>query len=330
MTLTRRRIPALLLALGTVLATANPVTSNPAAAQAPASQAPAPKEFRIGYQKIGLIVVARQQGVIEKRLAAQGTKVQWVEFQAGPPLLEALNAGSIDFGYTGDAPPIFSQAAGGNLVYVAASAPSGDGEAILVKETSPIRSVADLKGRKVAVGRGTSAHNLLVAALEKAGLAFSDITPAYLTPADAGSAFANDSVDAWSIWDPYFAVAQARSQTRVLTTSGQTLDVSAYFLANRTFAEKHPGVVAGTLAAISEAAAWAEGHRDEVAQALASVTGIPFAIQKAAADRTQFAVRPLSDAILANQQATADRFHRLGLIPRAITIRDAVWTPPRS
>lgn len=318
--ITRRHVPALLFALGASLAAFTGATAAETA----------PKEFRIGYQKIGLIVVARQQGTIEKRLAPQGTKVQWVEFQAGPPLLEALNAGSIDFGYTGDAPPIFSQAAGGNLVYISAAAPSGDGEAILVKEDSPIRSVADLKGRKVAVGRGTSAHNLLVAALEKAGLTFADITPAYLTPADAGSAFANDSVDAWAIWDPYFAVGQARSKTRVLTTSGQTLDVSAYFLASRTFADTHPGVIASTLSGLSESAAWAGDHRDEVAQALAAVTGIPFAIQKVAADRTQFAVRPLSDAILASQQATADRFHRLGLIPRPIQVRDAVWTPPRT
>ena len=320
MTITRRRVPALLFALGASLA----------AFTGAAAEETAPKDFRIGYQKIGLIVVARQQGVIEKRLAAQGTKVQWVEFQAGPPLLEALNAGSIDFGYTGDAPPIFSQAAGGNLVYVSASAPSGDGEAILVKDDSPIRSVADLKGRKVAVGRGTSAHNLLIAALEKAGLTFSDITPAYLTPADAGSAFANDSVDAWAIWDPYFAVGQARSKTRVLATSGQTLDVSAYFLANRTFADKHPGVIASALSGLSESAAWAEGHREEVAQALTAVTGIPYPIQKVAADRTQFGVRPLSDTILSSQQATADRFHRLGLIPKPIIVRDAVWTPPRT
>lgn len=286
------------------------------------------KEFRIGYQKIGLIVVTRQQQLIETQLADRGVKVRWFEFQAGPPLLEALNAGSIDFGYTGDAPPIFSQAAGGNLVYTAAAAPSGEGEAILVKEASPIRTVADLKGRKVAVGRGTSSHNLLVAALEKAGLSFADITPVYLSPADAGSAFTGDSVDAWAIWDPYFAVAQARDKTRVLTTSGQTLDVSGYFLANKTFAQAHPAVVSAALRALEQGAAWAEAHRDQVAQALAEVTGIPLPIQKAAADRTQFAVRPLTDRILDGQQATADRFHRLGLIPRAITVRDAVWVAP--
>ncbi|MCJ2142634.1 aliphatic sulfonate ABC transporter substrate-binding protein [Methylobacterium sp. E-066] len=320
MTTTRRRFSTLALALAVGLTTMAGATAEQAA----------PKEFRIGYQKVGLIVVARQQGTIEKRLAPAGTKVRWVEFQAGPPLLEALNAGGIDFGYTGDAPPIFSQAAGGNLVYVSASAPSGDGEGIVVKAESPIHTVADLKGRTVAVGRGTSAHNLLVAALEKAGLAFSDIKPAYLLPADAGSAFANNSVEAWSIWDPYLALAQARNDTRILATSGQVHDVSAFFLANKTFAEAHPGVVTSALAGLSEAADWADTHRDQVAQALADVTGIPYAIQKVAADRTQFGVRPLSDAILSSQQTTADRFYRLGLIPRAIRVRDAVWTPPRS
>jgi sulfonate transport system substrate-binding protein len=319
-TSTRRGVSALILALAAGL----PVI--PGAA----GQEPAPKEFRIGYQKVGLIVVARRQGTIEKRLAAAGTRVRWVEFQAGPPLLEALNAGGIDFGYTGDTPPIFSQAAGGNLVYAGAVPPSGDSEAIVVKADSPIRTVGDLKGRTVAVARGTSSHNLLVAALEKAGLGFADIKPAYLLPADAGSAFANDSVDAWTIWDPYLALTQARNDTRILVTSDQTFEAPAFFLANRTFAETHPGIVAGALAGLSDAADWAEGHRDQVAQALADVTGLPFAIQKVAADRTHFGVLPLSDAILLSQQTTADRFFRLGLIPRAVRVRDAVWTPPRS
>jgi len=318
-TTTRRRVTALLgsLAVGLGLGTG-------ALAQ------DAPKEFRIGYQKVGLIVVARQQGLIEKRLASQSIPVRWVEFQAGPPLLEALNAGGIDFGYTGDAPPIFSQAAGGNLVYVGAAAPTRDGEAILVKANSPIRTVADLRGKTVAVGRGTSSHNLLIAALEKAGLSFSDVKPAYLLPSDAGSAFANGSVDAWVIWDPYLALAQSRGETRVLANAGQTHDASSFFLANRTFAEKYPGPVSGALAGLSEAAGWAREHRDEVAHALASVTGVPYPVQKVAADRTEFAVRPLTDEILTAQQTTADRFTRLGLIPRPIKVRDIVWTPPRT
>ncbi|KMO21136.1 aliphatic sulfonate ABC transporter substrate-binding protein [Methylobacterium platani] len=324
---TRRSVLAGLMTAGALApGLAATVTTGPARAAEEAG----PKEFRIGYQKIGLIVVTRQRQLIEAQLAGRGVTVRWFEFQAGPPLLEALNAGGIDFGYTGDAPPIFSQAAGGNLVYTAAAAPSGAGEAILVKASSPIRTLADLKGRKVAVARGTSSHNLLVAALEQANLRFSDITPVYLSPADAGSAFTGDSVEAWAIWDPFFAIAEARDRTRVLATSGQILDVSGYFLANRTFAQAHPAVIRAALRALEEGAAWAEGHRAQVAQALAAVTGIPLPIQAVVAERTQFAVRPLSEAILAGQQATADRFHRLGLIPRAITVRDAVWTAPPS
>ncbi|QGY05380.1 aliphatic sulfonate ABC transporter substrate-binding protein [Methylobacterium mesophilicum SR1.6/6] len=319
MTITRRRSAALLLALGAGLATATG-----AAAQA------APKEFRIGYQKVGVVVVARRQGSIEKRLAPLGIAVRWVEFQAGPPLLEALNAGSIDFGFAGDTPPIFAQAAGSTLVYVGASVLSGDGEAIVVRAGSAVRTVADLEGRTVAVARGTSSHNLLVTALEKSGLSFADVKPAYLLPSDAGPAFANGSVEAWVIWDPYLALAQAHGDTRVLTTSRQTHAVSDFFLASRTFADRYPGVVTAAVAALADSAAWAETHRDQVAQALATVTGVPYAIETVVAARTEFGVGPITDALVAKQQATADRFHRLGLIPRPIQVRDAVWTPPRS
>ncbi|WP_331295898.1 aliphatic sulfonate ABC transporter substrate-binding protein [Methylobacterium hispanicum] len=240
-------------------------------------------------------------------------------------LCSALGAGTDDIALI--RPPI---EAPGNLVYVGAAAPTRDGEAILVKANSPIRSVADLKGKTVALGRGTSSHNLLIAALEKAALSFSDIKPAYLLPSDAGSAFANDSVDAWVIWDPYLALAQSRGETRVLATTGQTHDVASFFLANRTFAEKNPSLIAGALSGLTEAAGWARAHRDEVAQSLASVTGVPYPVQKVAADRTEFAVRPLSDEILTAQQTTADRFFRLGLIPRPIKVRDIVWSPPRT
>ncbi|MBE7245086.1 MAG: aliphatic sulfonate ABC transporter substrate-binding protein [Actinomycetospora chiangmaiensis] len=318
MTITRRRAAALLAALGAGLATGAP------------AQVAVPKEIRIGYQKVGVLVVARQQGSIEKSLAPRGIAVRWVEFQAGPPLLEALSAGSIDFGFAGDTPPIFAQAAGSSLVYVGASVLSGDGEAILVKANAPIRTVADLKGRTVAVGRGTSSHNLLVTALEKAGLSFSDVKPAYLLPSDAGPAFANGSVEAWVIWDPYLALAQAHDDTRVLTTSRQTHAVSDFFLAGRTFADRYPGVVTTTLAALAESAAWAEAHRDQVARALATVTGVPYAIETVVAARSEFGVGPVTDALVAKQQATADRFHRLGLLPRPVQVRDAVWTPPRS
>ncbi len=129
-----------------------------------------------------MLVVARQQQLIEKALEPQGITVNWVEFQAGPPLLEALNVGSIDFGYTGDSPPIFSQAAGGNLVYVAAIPSKGIGSAIVVPKDSPIKTLADLKGKTVGFTKGSSAHNVIVAGLEKAGLTYADITPPISRP----------------------------------------------------------------------------------------------------------------------------------------------------
>jgi sulfonate transport system substrate-binding protein len=290
-----------------------------------------PKELRIGFQKTGILVVARQGKTIEKRLAEQGVDVRWVEFTAGPPLMEALNAGSLDLGFAGDAPPIFSQSAGANVVYVAATPSSGAGEAIIVKAGSPVRTVAELKGKRVAVAKGTSAHNLLVAAIEKAGLAPDDISPVYLGPPDGVAAFARDSVDAWVVWDPFLAMTEKREATRQLTTTEETLpDGRSFVLANADFAKQFPKLVATSLDGLQDAARHAAANRDAVAVALAEATGTDLAVQQIAARRRGFDVFPLSEATLATQQATADRFHRLGLIPKAVTVRDIVWTRPQS
>ncbi|MFT4149008.1 MAG: sulfonate ABC transporter substrate-binding protein [Paracoccaceae bacterium] len=287
------------------------------------------KTLKIGYQKTNLPVIAKQQGVVEAALKDQGVGVEWVEFAAGPPLVEALNVGAVHVGWTGDAPPIFGQAAGANIVYVAALPANGQGEAIIAKADSGIKTVADLKGKKVAVGKGTSAHNLLVAALEANGLQFSDIEPVYLSPADAGAAFASDSVSAWSIWDPFLAVAEVQHKPNVLVRAPEVINVNTYFLANGDFAKDNAPVIAATLGALSKAAAWADANRDKVAEALHEVTGVPLEAQKLAADRAQFGIFELTPEIIAGQQATADRFFRLGLIPKEIKIADAVWTAPQ-
>lgn len=282
-------------------------------------------ELKIGYQKTGLPVVARQQQVVEKALEDKGVTVSWVEFTAGPPLVEALNVGSIDVGWTGDAPPIFGQAAGSAIVYTAALPSNGRGEAIFVKPESAIQSVADLKGRKIGVGKGTSAHNLVVAALEKAGIDFKDVTPVYLSPADAAAAFASDKIDAWAVWDPFFAIAETRYKPRILTTSAETLEVKTYFLANRDFAANHGDAIDTTIAALKDAATWADANRDKVAEALHEVTGVPLEAQTLAANRTEFGIEPITPEIVASQQQTADRFFKLGLIPKQIKVSDAVW-----
>src|SRR6202050_904116 len=126
--------------------------------------------IRIGYQKYGTLVLLKARGSLEKRLAPLHIEVQWTEFPAGPQLLEGLNVGSIDFGTVGEAPPIFAQAAGADLVYVANEPPASAGEAILVPKNSPIKSVADLKGKKVALNKGSNVHFLLVKLLQRAGV----------------------------------------------------------------------------------------------------------------------------------------------------------------
>lgn len=286
-------------------------------------------EFRVGYQKNGVLVIARQQASLEKALAKHNVTVKWVEFTSGPPLLEALSAGSVDIGQTGDAPPIFAQAAGKNLVYVAGQ-PITNGQGILVKSNSPIKSLSDLKGTRVAFTKGSSAHSVVVLALEKAGLTYDDITPVYLSPPDGGAAFANDSVDAWAVWDPYFAVGEIKHHARILANAHDITKTNSFYLSNRDFAAKNPVVLKDAIDSLAATATWAETHRGEVAKSLAEVTGLELDIQTRAAERSSFAIGRVTDEIVAQQQALADRFVKLGLIPKPVVIKEAVWSPPQS
>ncbi|MGH2342492.1 aliphatic sulfonate ABC transporter substrate-binding protein [Segnochrobactraceae bacterium EtOH-i3] len=286
-----------------------------------------PAKLRIGYQKGGIFLVVKARQSIEKALADQGIGVEWVEFAFGPPLLEALQAGAIDYGYTGDAPPIFAQAARADLLYVGAIPARGDGQAIVVAPDSPIQSVADLKGKKVAVAKGSSAHNLLVSATEAAGLKWGDFEVAYLAPADAAAAFARGSVDAWSIWDPYYALAELSPKgARPLPVDKSVAAQNSFFLANRTFTGKYPALVALVNTQIGDAVAWANTHRDEVAALYSEASGVPLKAQQRAVARAEFSFGPLTESVLAQQQGVADRFHKIGLIPKAIAVRDIVWT----
>ena len=189
------------------------------------------KVVRIGFQKYGKLVLLKSKGTLEEKLKAVGYKVVWTEFPSGPPLLEALNVGAIDFGNTGEAPPIFAQAAGAPIQYVAYEPPAPKGEAILVPKDSKLNSVAELKGKKVALNKGSNVHYLLVKALEKAGVKYSEIDPVFLAPADARAAFERGAVDAWVIWDPFQAAAEAATGARTLADgTGIVANYQFYFL----------------------------------------------------------------------------------------------------
>ncbi len=287
------------------------------------------REIRIGYQKNGVLVIARQRATLEQHFSPQNIAVKWVEFSSGPPMLEAMNVGSVDYGAVGDSPPIFAQAAGAAIVY-AAGQPITNGQGILVPAKSDIKSLADLKGKRVGFTKGSSAHSVTVQALEKAGLTYADITPVYLTPPDAGPAFANGGIDAWSIWDPYFAIGESKQGGRILVNASEIAKANSFYIANRDFAKTNGQALQQIIDVTTRTASWAEANRDEVAKSLSAVTGIPLDIQTIAANRASFRVGPITDDIIATQQGVADRFFKLGLIPKQVNVRDAVWTPTQT
>ncbi len=281
------------------------------------------KTVRIGYQKNGSLVLVRQQN----RLDALGVVAEWVEFNSGPPLLEALSAGAVDFGAVGDTPPIFAQAAGSDLLYVGGQPITGVNEAILVPTNSTIQSVAELRGRKLAFTKGSSAHAMVVNILAAAGMKPADIQPVYLQPPDAAAAFRAGALDAWAVWDPFYAIAQMEPTTRVLTTAEGAAPSNSFFMAGRHFVQQQPDTVSALLDAINQAATWARAHPEELAQTLAAVTGVPLVAQRVAAQRGVYAVQPMNDAIIARQQGIADLFASLRIIPTKLDVRAIVWTP---
>jgi len=289
------------------------------------SAAPA-KVLRMGTQKGAAILMAeRQQKGLEVLLNPLGIDVQWVEFQFGPPLLEAMRIGSIDIGLVGDTPPIFSQAAKGDLLYVAA-VPSG-ASAILVPPGSTLQTLGDLKGKRVAFARGSSSHNLTIAALEKAGLQYDQIQATQLAPADAAAAFERGSIDAWTIWDPYYALYESRPGVRVLAESTDIAPQNSFFIASRTYVEGNLETTRKVLGELSRISDWAAANRTEVAQLVSTGTGMPLEPTLRAMQRYPFKVLPMSDEYARAQQGIADRFHRLGVIPSRITVAEQMWRP---
>ncbi|QTN47590.1 sulfonate ABC transporter substrate-binding protein [Ectopseudomonas mendocina] len=284
--------------------------------------------LRIGYQKYGTLVLLKAKGTLEKRLAEQGVEVKWTEFPGGPQLLEGLNVGSVDFGVTGETPPVFAQAAGADLLYVAHEPPAPSGEAILVPKDSPIKSVAELKGKKVVLNKGSNVHYLLVRALEDAGLKYGDITPVYLPPADARAAFERGSVDAWVIWDPFQSAAEKQLQARSLRDGTGLVDNHQFYLATRSYAEQHPQVIGTLVEEIRGVGEWVKGNLDEATRQVAPLIGLSPEITRQAVERQGYGAQFITPDVVEAQQKIADTFTELKLIPKKLTIRDVIWNPP--
>lgn len=284
--------------------------------------------LRIGYQKYGTLVLLKAKGSLEKKLAEQGVQVQWTEFPGGPQLLEGLNVGSIDFGVTGETPPVFAQAAGADLLYVAAEPPAPASEALLVPKDSPIQSVKDLKGKKVVLNKGSNVHYLLVRALEEAGLKYSDIQTVFLPPADARAAFERGSVDAWVIWDPYQAAAEQQLQARTLRDGKGIVDNNQFYLATRPYAQQHPKVIQTLVEEVRAVGEWSKANPDEVTKQVAPLLGLPADITEISVRRQGYGAQFITAETVAAQQKIADTFYQLKLIPKPLSIADVIWTPP--
>lgn len=288
---------------------------------------PSVKELRIGFQKSSInFAIAKQQKLYEKEFP--NAKISWNEFPAGPQILEALAVGSIDVGVTGDTPPVYAQAANKPLYYIAYEAAKPLASAILVPKDSQLTQLKALKGKRIAVQKGSSAHYLLVQTVRKAGLQWSDIQPVWLSPADARAAFQKGAVDAWAIWDPYFASAQLEDQAKVLT-SGQGLSPNyTFYLASPDFVKKNPKAVTSIIQQINVADQWVQANRTATAQIIGQSTGLKPQVSQAFIERRPKPSRaaPLTAKVIADQQQLANRFAELKIIPKPINIKLAVWT----
>ncbi|WP_298934357.1 sulfonate ABC transporter substrate-binding protein [uncultured Ramlibacter sp.] len=285
------------------------------------------QQLRIGYQKAAVnLVIIKQQGTLEKRFP--NAKVQWIEFPAGPQLLEALAVGSLEFGLTGDSPPVFAQAAGKDLLYVGAEPPKPDSSAVLVPNDSPIKTLAGLKGKKIALQKGSSAHYLLVRAVEKAGLQWSDIQPIYLAPADARAAFERKAVDAWAIWDPFYAATELALKPRALATGRDLSSNNSFYLASRPFANQHADVLAVLYEELTRADRLVQENRPAAIKLVSDFSGLDAGVVSLFIQRRpRSPVGPLSAQTVADQQRVADSFFKLGLIPRQVRVSEVVWRP---
>jgi len=289
------------------------------------AQAADPQALRIGYQKGSIsLVLAKQHRLLEQRFA--NTRVEWIEFPAGPQMLEALNIGSLDIGSTGDIPPIFAQAAGADLLYIGAEPPKPQAEVILVPKNSTITAVGELKGKRVALQKGSSAHNLLLRALAKAGLGIRDVQPVYLAPADARAAFERGSVDAWVIWDPFYSAIDLEGKARSLA-DGQGLGlIGPFMLGARQYVEANGVFVAQLLDEISRAEALTRSDEAGSIRLLAQFMGLPEdVVRRSFSHRPASPVLPVSEAIVAAQQRTAQLFFDNKLLPKRVEIAGAVW-----
>jgi aliphatic sulfonates family ABC transporter substrate-binding protein len=290
----------------------------------PSTPPPSTAALRIGYQKLGLLSLVRGYGAFDSALAARGMRIDWVEYQAGIPMVEALRAGELAAGIVGACPAVFAHAEDAAIVYLAAEPAAPRGSALIVPQRSKLQHVADLRGKRVAVNRAAQAHYLLIKALEEAGVASSDVDVQFLAPERALQAFQTQAIDAWAIWDPWLSSARLDFGARVLRDATGLLHNSSYYLGRRDFAERQPELLTELLEHVELAARWVERDPCHAADRIAPGLGLSSQALLASFER-ELGTTPLSTEQIAAQQDIADTLLRLQWIPRPVLVSEAQW-----
>ena len=312
----------------TILSCSKPNTPQQAASSSSTPVSAQKQVVRIVREKqFTALAVLEKQGNLEKRLDPLGFTVQWLEFAAGPQQLEAFRANGLDIAATAESPPVFAQAAGTPLVYLMNKYPSGKSISLLVPTNSPVKSVSDLKGKRVAFQKASIAHYLLAKAVEAAGFKLSDIESVYLPPADAATAFSQGKVDGWFIWEPFVTRAEQKNLGHVLIDGGKLRDTGNFYSTTREYAKAHPDVIKVFFEELQKAEIWAREHRQEMAELLTSVTKLAAATLEKMHDKYDYGLRPITEQVIKKQQEVADMWYRLKLLPKQVNVRDGFLTP---
>ncbi|MBC8746646.1 MULTISPECIES: ABC transporter substrate-binding protein [Paraburkholderia] len=278
--------------------------------------ATADSTLRVGDQQL------QTRGILEAsgELNNLPYRIEWFNFPAAQPLGEALNAGAIDVGGLGDAPLIFAYAAGARVRAVAATRSIPRDLAIIVPDASPIKTTADLKGKRIATTRGSIGHYLAIATLERAGIKLSDVSLRFMQPADAKAALASGNVDAWSTWDPYVALAEQQDHDRSIANGIDLSSGLSFQAATQTSIKDKHAEIADFLKRVAAGQRWALAHPDEVAAMQSKVTGLPPDVLKTVYRRAQLRPVAIDDGLIAEQQKTADLYHRADVIKTRLDV----------
>ena len=281
-----------------------------------------------GADLAGVVLrVGDQSGLTRSILDSAGEvetpyRIDWSVFTAGPPMMEALAADAIDIGACGDTPPLFALAGGAPIRIVGALRASPEYVDLLAPAGSKATRVADLRGKRVALARGSSAHHLLLAALNREGMTMADIRPVYLTPNDAQPAFTHGDVDAWAIWDP-FATNNLR-QGAVKVTDGRGLTHGLAFEVTSTKALADPvksRVLADYLSRLARAEAWGNAHPDVWAAKYATITKLEPDLTRAVLAHYRPEFVPIDAALEAEEQDVEDAFAAGGVLPARLDVK---------